>query len=238
MTTSTIGSRWATQTPSTRIAVSASIAFAVMLVLYLVLTTSPTFVGMHAALYRIWETQDKAWETITKAVLGFCIGMQLLIAYACAKAGSKVDADGNPCLASDEFPGWGLFILWLFGVPLAFANFAPDFFTAKGPDSWNIVGMMAICQFAGMLAILMPFIECKDSTTANRVMWFAVGKWIPCLVYLLFSHTAVTITLAVGTFLLDCLLHPIGVPPKATAQAVDAPATDEASPTVELSKNG
>jgi hypothetical protein len=221
MNTTEMTRRWSAQTPFTRVAVSAAITFATMLVLYLILTMS-TLVGIHAALYRLVETQSQAWDTVSAVVLSFCIGMQLLVAYACARAHSRNDANGEPIRASETYPFVGLCILWLGGLALATANFSHDFFS--GPNSgtsWNIAWMMLLCQVLGLVAICAPFLDCKESSTNNRVVYFAMGKCIPCLIYLAFAQNKVAFTLVVGTFLLDFLLHPVGEPSK-VAPAEDA----------------
>jgi hypothetical protein len=225
MNTTGFAASCSTQTHFTRIAVSAAVAFAVMLVLYLVLTESPTLVEVHAALYRVFETQDQAWETIARGVLCFCIGMQLLIAYACARASQRSASEGTQVVASESYAKAGVFILWLAGVPLAFAIFSPDYFSVKGPNSWYIAGMLVLTQLIGLLAICVPFIDCDVETVRNRVMCFAVGKWLPCLVFVAFGFSKVTLTLIVGTFLLDLLLHPVGVVAKEAPMA-PAPTAD------------
>lgn len=230
MSTSEMTSRWSSQSPFTRIAVSASIAFAVMLVLYFILTTSPTLVDFHAALYRMVETQERAWELIARSVVGFCIGMQLLIAYMCARASQVAKATGVEVLVREGYPWYGLLVVWSSSLLLAVANFSPDYFTVKGPDSWNIVGMVLLSAVIALFAVALPFVEAKESSTRNRVMYFTVGKWAPCLIYLALSQSKVVLTLVVGTFLLDILLHPVGVPPKMVTEETAADVEPNSDP--------
>lgn len=235
MSQTNFADRWSAQTHFTRIAVSAAVAFAVMLVLYLMLTRSPTLVDAHAAFYRVFETQNQAWEMIARAVVGFCIGMQLLIAYVCARASLVAKATGVEVFAREEYPWYGLLVVWASGLLLALANFSPDYFTAKDVDSWNIVAMALACALVGFVAVCAPFIDSEEASTRNRVMYFTIGKWAPCLIYLAFSQSKVVLTLVVGTFLLDFLLHPVGVVPKqapeeAAAQAAPAAPELDAEP--------
>lgn len=236
MSQTTFAGRWSEQTHFTRIAVSAAITFAVMLVLYLMLTKTPSLVHLHAALYRVFETQEQAWSAIAQAVLCFCIGAQLLIAYACALANRRSAAEGIKHIASENYPFYALCIVWSAGFALAVANFAPDFFTDKNANSWNIFGMVVLCQIVGLFAIIVPFIDSKPETEENRVMFFATGKWVPCLAYLTFSQDKLTVTLVVGTFLLDLLLHPVGKVVDgalASAPAEDGPDSTNAKIAVE-----
>lgn len=204
-------SSWNLPSSYTRVATSVSFAVALMVAFYYVVSYGPNLVDAHSLLLSFFENDKAARTGIANFAVFFSLAMQVLMALVCAYVSSSLTG-------KEKLPHAGLLLFGLFygfvmfgaAMLMGLANYSKAEVAALG--SPNEALFFQLCFFAVIFAIAygVPFGASESRHKENPMFFLAMGKILVLLCFAFFVPTKVTLTLLVGSYILDFLLHPVG----------------------------
>lgn len=213
-------SRWSLQSSYTRVATSVSFAVALMVAFYYLVSYGPNLVDAHSALLNFFETDKAARTGMFNFVIWGSLATQVVLALSCARVGTKLK--GNEKLMHS-----GLALLWvghallLFLATLVMGLAMYDRSEVAALESPNaaLFGQLCVFTVIFLFAYLVPMCSSSADAKDNPMFALAMGKLFLLGFFALFVPTKVTLTLLVGSYLLDFLLHPVGEKIRETTSA-------------------
>lgn len=201
---------YTSQSGYTRVATSICFGAAFMLAFYFLMKYGPTLVDAHALLFRFFETADQAQKAIANFAIWFSLAMQVTLAAACAHVGKQLKGD-------ERLMHSGLTLLWLLHplalflatMTLALAFPADELSKYDSPNG-TLFSIMCVCALVFFIAFFVGICNTSARSKDNPLFALAAGKALVLLGFAVFNPSKLTLTLVVGSYVLDYLLTPVG----------------------------
>jgi len=203
--------RWSTQSSVTRIATSICFAAAFMVAFYFLVNHGPTLVDAHALLFRVFESDGQARAAIADFAIRFSLAMQVVLALACAYVGKKLTG-------AEKKKHSVLWFLWLVhplvlviaALVMALALYSPRELIGLNSPNGCLFAYMVLFGVVSLAAAVIPPCKADERKLDNPMFALAMGKLLLLPAFALFVPTKLTLTLVLGSYLLDYLLYSVG----------------------------